>query len=255
MSSLQWRCGAAATGAPAATAAPGCRCQQCAVRRLIATVRAKWCPTCGCVLPRWWSSHRRACGCCPPYGCRCRQPCASWWRSAASESSRLEDPPTSSPEHTSALAGDARCSSSATSMLQLGVRRLARGSKCKRHAAQCCPVLLPSPAHAGDARKCSSVLPAPAVSAAPAPSMPASFPCATSLVVASSCRLQHSAACCSLLPHAWSARAFALVIALAAASTCRCRQPREAPCCAAVEGARTLSNASFCHVLGHRTHW
>ena len=198
MSSLQWRCGAAATGAPAATAAPGCRCQQCAVRRLIATVRAKWCPTCGCVLPRWWSSHRRACGCCPPYGCRCRQPCASWWRSAASESSRLEDPPTSSPEHTSALAGDARCSSSATSMLQLGVRRLARGSKCKRHAAQCCPVLLPSPAHAGV--RCTSAS-AAACCRRPRCPLHQRSRCrpafrAPPRWLASSCQLQRAAACC-----------------------------------------------------------
>ena len=116
-------------------------------------------------------------------------------------------------------------------MPQLDVRRLARGGNRKQRAARCCPLLPPSEVHAGDACKCSSVLPAPA------------GVCSSRAVDASKLsmrrpvdsQLMPDAACCSLLPHARSARAFTPVFGPAAAATRRCRQPREAPCCAAVE--------------------
>ena len=116
-------------------------------------------------------------------------------------------------------------------MPQLDVRRLARGGNRKQRAARCCPLLPPSEVHAGDACKCSSVLPAPA------------GVCNSRAVDASKLsmrrpvdsQLMPDAACCSLLPHARSARAFTPVFGPAAAATRRCRQPREAPCCAAVE--------------------
>ena len=127
-------------------------------------------------------------------------------------------------EHTGALAGDAHCSSTASSMPQLRMCRLARGSKHKRRAARCCQcccpcqltqVTLASPAACCWRQWCPQ-------------HCRAVVPCATSLLASSGVVLQ--AACCSLLPHSSSARAFTLVMHPAADATRRCRQPREAPC-------------------------
>ena len=148
-----------------------------------------------CMLPRWWSSYRGACGCCPPYGCRCHRPCADWWRDAASECRRLEQAPTSwlstqvrLQVMPAAAAARRRCHSSMcaaslvaaiASSVQPGVVRCYRPRKCTQvtfaSAAACC-------------RR-------PRVSAAAGPSMPASCPCAAPLI-ASSCQMQRAAACC-----------------------------------------------------------
>ena len=127
----------------AVTAAPGCRCQRYAMRRLVATVvQHRGVQTrAGCVLLRWWTSPCRACWCCPPYRCRCGQLCAGWWRDAASECSRLEHAPTSwlstqvrSQVMPAAAATRRRCRSSACAASLVA----ASASVVRRDAVQCC---------------------------------------------------------------------------------------------------------------------